>query len=43
MPGRGRSKRWWNIYHAIKRSGKSKKSAAKIASSKTGKKGKRKK
>lgn len=43
MPGRGRSSKWWRIYHGVKRSGKSKTSAAKIASSKTKKRGRKKK
>lgn len=32
MPGIGRSKAWWKIYESLRASGKSKESAAKIAS-----------
>jgi len=37
-PGMGRSKKWWDIYHALIRQGHSKESAAKIASSRVKKK-----
>jgi len=33
MPGGGRSKTWWRIYEELRRQGKSKESAARIASS----------
>lgn len=33
MPGRGRSKQWWSVYHALRREGYSETSAARIASS----------
>ena len=46
MPGRGHSASWWRGYHKVKKSGKSKASAAKImnaAKSKASRKRKRKK
>jgi hypothetical protein len=42
MPGMGRSNKWWQIYHAVKKGGKSKASAAKIASATLGKRKRRK-
>jgi len=33
MPGKGRSDKWWEVYEAVRRKGKSKASAAKITNS----------
>lgn len=33
MPGLGHSKKWWDIYEALRREGHSKESAARIANS----------
>jgi len=41
MPGRGRSKKYWAIYHAVREQGKSKTTAAKIAGAKSKRKRKK--
>jgi len=43
MPGRGKSKSWWRGYHKIRKSGKSKASAAKIINAAKAKKKRRRK
>lgn len=38
MPGKGHSKKWWDMYEALREQGYSKESAAKITNSKQKKK-----
>lgn len=32
MPGKGRTDKWWRTYHALRKQGKTKEQAARIAS-----------
>jgi hypothetical protein len=37
MPGMGHSKKWWEMYEALRKEGHSKESAARITNSRMGK------